>query len=432
VPVTLTRPSGREDLDRFLFDELTRIEPLRGEAGLAHARRFARLLGDPQDHVRQVHLVGTAGKGTSAVALTNLAVGSGLSVTTHMSPHVYDVRERFLLDGSLAPWPEILDAAEEIFHAAIRLQDESGRPPSFFAAAVGVAWVLGRRAGVDLMITEAGIGGKLDATNVIGRTDKITVVTNIGLDHADVLGPDVVSIAGQKAEVIPPGGLVVVGPQSHRAAVDVVSAVADERGARLVVVDQRIRDWRRAASVVAETVGAELGLDGGPDPAPYRLPPGRAETWQMGGRRIVLDGAHNPLKLGALFSTLGLGDPRGPAGPVVVIAIGAGKDLAGCADIIARHSSRAVVTAFGASSDPGAHPRSWPASELAGALGDRGVDVVGVDPEPATAVDIAIASSPPERPIAVTGSFFHLAAVRDRLLELGADRSEDGSGSRGT
>lgn len=420
MPIPLTPPVSRRDLERFLFHDLTRAVPLRGQAGLAHARRLARLLDDPQDRARHVHVVGTAGKGTTATALTHLVVGVDMSVATHLSPHVYDVRERFLIDGSVPPWREVLAAAVELHEAAEKLTAETGQPPSFFAAVAALTWILGRRVGVDLLITEAGIGGRHDASNVIGRSDKITVVTNVGLDHAEVLGDDVSAIAREKADVIGAGGIVIVGPQSHPEVVDVVADIASDRDARLVVVDQSITDWRRAAAAVAEAAAAELDIAPPSSRTASRQlprPPGRGESWDMDGRRVVFDGAHNPMKLEALLGGLEAEDAR-PA--LAVVAVGAGKDLEDCADVIAARVGAVIVTEFGDRDDPVTYPRSWPAVTVATALRERGVKIVAEDPDRAAAADHALDVTTAGQLLVVTGSFFHLAGVRDRMVERSA------------
>jgi dihydrofolate synthase/folylpolyglutamate synthase len=424
VPEPLTRPQNRRDFHRFLFADLTRSTPLRREPALEHARRLAELLGDPQDHARQVHVVGTAGKGTAATAVTAVAVAGELTVATHMSPHVYDVRERFLVNGRLVGWDETLEAANEVFGAASVLRDETGRPPTFFAATAALSWVLGRRHGVELQVTEAGIGGRFDASNVIGRDDKITVLTNIGIDHADVLGDDVALIARDKASVVSSAGVVLVGPQTHPEVLEVVDDVAAERGARVVVVDQSIEDWRLAAAAIAGAVAGELGLSRRAGWVPP-LPPGRGETWQIDGHRIVVDGAHNPLKLAALFAGLaadGLGSGRGDL--TAVVAIGASKDLMACAETMAAGVGRAIVTEFGEPGDPDAHPRSFPAAVVAAALSEQGVEVLGTAPDNALAADLALISLPTGGSLVVTGSFFHLAGVRDRLVDQAAEATQ--------
>ena len=425
MPEPLSRPESRREFHRFLFDDLTAQAPLRREPALEHARRFVELLGDPQDHARQVHVVGTAGKGTAATAITQLSVAGEMTVATHMSPHVYDVRERFLVDGELVAWEEILAAAIEVYEAASTLQDRTGRPPTFFAATAALSWVLGRRHGVELQVTEAGIGGRFDASNVIGRTDKVNVITNIGIDHADVLGADVVGIAREKASVINTGGVVVVGPQTHPRVLDVVGDMAGNRDARMVIVDQSITDWRAAAAALARAVAAELGISHRAVPD-LSLPPGRGETWQIDGHRVVVDGAHNPLKLEALFAGM-RAEPGADRGHITaVLAIGAGKDLSGCADVVSRGVSRAIVTEFGRPDDPDAHPRSWPTAAVSAALSQRGIDVLGERPDQPSAADLALASLEPDATLVVTGSFFHLAGVRDRLIQI-AGRSNRSS-----
>ncbi len=138
----------------------------RGNDALGLSRALVDALGHPQRHAPAVHIVGTAGKGTVAALLTDRIVAAGISVATHQSPHVHDVRERFLVDGRRPDWSDVLPAAESVAGAVEDVRASQGRAPTFFAVTAALSWELGRRRGVDIFVTEAGIGGRLDATAV--------------------------------------------------------------------------------------------------------------------------------------------------------------------------------------------------------------------------------------------------------------------------
>ncbi|MEM7142211.1 MAG: hypothetical protein AAF548_14400 [Actinomycetota bacterium] len=382
----------------------------RGEGALELARALDHALDHPHRAAPGVHIVGTAGKGTLAALLTHHLVASGLSVATHQSPHVFDVRERFLLDGALPADEPLAAAFVRVRDAVAEVRSARGRAPTFFAVTAALSWELGRRAGVDAFITEAGIGGRLDATAVLDRPDTITAVTHIGLDHTDVLGSTVREIAREKAAVFAGRHVAVLGPQSSPEAVEVVRAVARQAGVGLREVHGG-EHWRADALLTGRVVAEEFARLTGRSLAPPSesiMPPGRSQEHHIGGRVVVLDGAHNALKLDALAA--GLGDAR-PA--VALVAIGAGKDLEGCAAALAALACPVVATEFIDS----AGPRSHPASALADALAAAGADVVA-RPRLHDAATSADELAGVGGRILVTGSFLVLAPAIGALRAI--------------
>ncbi|MEO0493195.1 MAG: cyanophycin synthetase [Actinomycetota bacterium] len=393
-------------IERWLFG-FVRADAPRGEAARQASADLLARLGDPQDRVRAVHVVGTAGKGTVARMIAGSLRAGGATVGLHLSPHVHDVRERFTVSGELPSWDDVAAAVEEIGPHADAVPAE-GRPPTFFALTTAVALVMARRARTDWLVIEAGIGGRVDATNVFGRDDVVTVVTAVGLDHTDVLGATPGAIAKEKAAVFAGRRVAVLGPQRHDDATMAARESADEHGLRLVEV-AATGDWRLDAEATASAVLGELDPTA---PAPVLVEqPGRYEVVVGGdGRRWIFDGAHNPLKLEALAASL-----RTEPGPrLAIIAIGEGKDLDGCAAAIAPAIDAAVVVAFGPPAG-GFGPRSHPVGAVAEALRAAGIAVVTEAPDATAAVDVATGRHEPAT-IVVTGSFLHLNDVRRALL----------------
>ncbi len=400
-------PLGQEAIERFLLEELPSLgPPPRGEAGLDRARRFFALVGNPQDAARQVHVVGTAGKGAAVAAIVGRLVGGGARVGAHVSPHVYDLRERFLIDGALPAWGQVEAATVGLWPGLRAIDHSDGRPPGFFEVTAALAWLVGQAAGVDYLVTEAGIGGELDATNAISRSDKLTVVMPIGHDHREILGTELESIARTKAAVIAPGGSVVLAPQPSETPVEVVREVAAARNAT-VHEAPRCAGWRAQADAVAELVVELLGAPTDAPPAPVHLP-GRMEEVPMAGGLLMLDGAHNPLKLGALRRELGSSRPH-----VVVAALSHEKDLDACAAELAQLAGTVVATDFAVAAGDRVVRRSWSAKELADALVRQRPDlVVLAEPGIERAVRVAAEHSPEGGTVLATGSFMMLEPVR--------------------
>ena len=374
----------------------------RGIAARERARVLLSDLGDPQDRVRAVHVVGTAGKGTTAGLIAEALRGRGDTVGLHLSPHVHDIRERFTVADTLPQWDEVAAAAEEVA-AAVR----PAAPPTFFALTAALAHVLARRAGTDWLVIEAGIGGVTDATNTFGRADVVTAVTAIGLDHRDVLGETVAEIARTKIDVMAGRSVAILAPQPDPVAAGVARDAARRLGFRLESVGPT-GDWRRDAEATAAAVIAELGIDA-PVP-PFVAQPGRFETIERTPLRWILDGAHNPMKLTTLATTLA-DQPRPRVG---IVAIGEGKDLDGGAAAIAPALDRAVAVTFGPPEGTFGPAGHGPAT-VAAALERAGVATVTTEPDAATAARALMRDLNEPATVVVTGSFMHLTAVREVL-----------------
>ncbi len=349
-----------------------------------------------------------------AAVLTSGLVAAGHRVVTHLSPHVDDIRERFVIDGALAEWPVVAEAVAEV-RAAVERTDGSPRP-TFFAVTAATAAVLGRLVGADWLVVEAGIGGRVDATNVFTRPDVLTVITPIGLDHTDVLGSTPAAVASEKAAVVAGRADVVLAPQPHPEAAEAVQIAAATHGVAVHAVTGDPRDWVEVAVATARRALQVLGIDQTAVDGPSPNLPGRFEQLEVAGRHVILDGAHNPMKLAALGDLL----RRSGRAPVeVVAAVGAGKDLDGCARELKGIAPRVVATTF---EQPAGvvGPRGWPSAKLAAAL--RGVGAAEVDTYDslAAAVTDAVTKNEPGDVIVVTGSFLHLAAAREVLQGLAA------------
>jgi dihydrofolate synthase / folylpolyglutamate synthase len=402
-------PSGDESGVEAWLDGLVVHRGPRGAEALLLARALVEALGHPQRQAPAVHIVGTAGKGTFAALLTGRLVAAGVSVVTHQSPHVHDVRERFLVDGRLPEWSDVTGAARAVARAAEVVRAEFGRPPTYFAVTAAMSWELGRRHDIDVFVTEAGIGGRFDATSVLDRPDTITAITEIGLDHLEVLGTTVEAIATEKVSVLEGRRFAVLGRQSHPAVRAVARATAARNAVILDEVSGSPGDWREDAEAAVTAVARRLSsiLERPIPIAATVLPPGRYEVVEAKDRRVVLDGAHNPLKLSALARVIA----ADTAPSVVVAAIGSSKDLDGCAAVPAGIGALVVATEFGRG---GIGPRSHAATDLAAAIGRNGGRAEAW-PDISGAARRALELTSPGDTILVTGSFLILAAACDAL-----------------
>lgn len=387
------------DVGRWLFG-FVRPDVPRGSEAWRNAQDFFAALGDPQDRVRAVHVVGTAGKGTVARLIARELRRAGITTGLHLSPHVYDIRERFTVAEELPPWELVAAAVDEI-QAVV----DDGHRPTFFAVTTAMALVLARQVETDMLVIEAGIGGRLDATNTFHRADVVTVLTAIGLDHQDLLGPTIDRIASEKSAVLQGRDWAVLGPQSSLLAHRSIRSAGRRYGTRFLDVAPT-GDWRNDAAATAHAVLGRFLSD-----AAMPLPldqPGRFEVEVVDQRRWIFDGAHNPMKLAALVGSL-----TGEPGPLTgVVAIGAGKDLAGCAAVLASALETAIVVEFAPSAGQYG-PVSHPSDQVVQALRAAGVaDVVAArDARSAVATAVERHTST----VVVTGSFLHLGSIRNAV-----------------
>ena len=195
----------RETLD-YMYSQLPmfqRVGPAAYKADLSNTLALCRILGNPENSFRSVHVAGTNGKGSVSHTIASVLQEAGYKTGLYTSPHLKDFRERIKINGQMIPEETVVK-----FIAAYKEQFE-GLRLSFFEMTVGMAFDHFREERVDIAVIETGMGGRLDSTNVI--TPLISVITNIGYDHMQFLGDTLDKIAGEKAAIIKPGIPAIIG-----------------------------------------------------------------------------------------------------------------------------------------------------------------------------------------------------------------------------
>lgn len=198
---------------------------------LAPVRALVAHLGHPEQRFKSIHVAGTNGKGSSSHMLSAVLQAAGYKVGLYTSPHLKDFRERIKINGRMAPESFVVDfiAQNKDFIEANQL--------SFFELTVGMALDYFAQQQVDIAVIEVGLGGRLDATNII--IPEISLITNIGWDHMDLLGHTLVEIASEKAGIIKPGVPVVIS-QTQDEVKNVFLSCAKQAGAAIVFADQQM------------------------------------------------------------------------------------------------------------------------------------------------------------------------------------------------
>jgi len=188
---------------------------------LAHMRVLLAALGNPQRRFPSVLIAGTNGKGSTAATLASIGHAAGYRTGLYTSPHLLRINERLRIDGDEIGDTELAEVYDQVEQAAARLLKNGDLPwhPSFFEMLTAMAFEHFARSGVDLAVLEVGMGGRLDATNVVEPC--LSVITDISLDHQRFLGNTITEIASEKAGIIRRSGIVVTLPQ-HPEANDVI------------------------------------------------------------------------------------------------------------------------------------------------------------------------------------------------------------------
>jgi dihydrofolate synthase/folylpolyglutamate synthase len=386
--------------------------------GLDNISTLVARLGHPERTFQSVHIAGTNGKG-SVTAMVDAALrAAGHRSARYTSPHLIDLTERFVIDGRPVSEDALVAVIADLQRVVASLLDDGtlSAPPTFFEVTTAAAFELFRRAGVAVAVVEVGLGGRLDATNVV--LPAATAITSIAFDHERYLGSTIEEIAFEKAGIIKPGVPVVIGELEPEAS-GVIHRVARERGAdviRTTAADARgfsiglpgVHQAGNAAIAVKllETLDAQGMLV--PREAIARglaQPewPGRLDHRRLAdGRELLLDAAHNPAGAAALASYL-RAEPGGPW-PLVFAAM-KDKDTPRMFAALLPAVSHLILTR--ATSPRSADPSALEAQ--ARAISDVQVTIA---PSPAEALAIAWRDAPR---IVVAGSIFLLGDVLKQI-----------------
>ena len=249
--------------------------------GLDVIRAVMARLGDPQESLKCVHVAGTNGKGQTCAFVDSILRAAGYRTARYTSPHLVSLNERFFLDGSPAP-NSALAAASERVHAAIGGDLE----PTFFEYLTAMAFCMFADFKPDVVLLETGLGGRLDATNVISHP-LVSAITRIGLDHCEWLGNTIEEIAREKEGIVKPGCPVVR---------------SDSRTGE-TFAQENARTARKIVDVLRTVHGFAISEEAVERGLAAAVWPGRFQRVEKGGRTFVVDGAHNPPACEALVES---------------------------------------------------------------------------------------------------------------------------------
>ncbi len=309
---------------RFLFSLGPELKAVKWD--LERIRALMRELGDPQNRLRFIHVAGTNGKGSVCAFIESALRVSGLKTGLYTSPHLVDPRERIRIGGEMIAESVWVEAFDEVHGAAERLLARDGMEahPSFFETMTAMAFLAFERARVEIVVLEVGLGGRLDATNIV--LPEISVITPIDFDHEAFLGSSIESIAAEKAGIIKEGrraifaqqrpdalsvlekkALEVNAPVTHSSAWRIERLEMDRFGSRFTLAadeeipiecplagEHQIENARTALTALSVWGLSAAAIREGIARAEW---PGRLE-WLA--ENFILDGAHNPAGAKAL------------------------------------------------------------------------------------------------------------------------------------
>jgi dihydrofolate synthase / folylpolyglutamate synthase len=418
----------------FLFS----LERFGMKFGLANMARLCDALGHPERAFASVLVAGTNGKGSVTAMVETALRAAGHRSARYTSPHLVRLEERFVIDGREVD-ADALDASIARLESRIDtlIRDRTlEAPPTFFECTTAVAFDLFREAAIEIAVLEVGLGGRLDATNIV--TPVAGAIVSIDFDHQAQLGSSLASIAAEKAGIVKPGVPLVCGAVPDEA-LQVIERVCREQNAPLIRADRDVHvsspgstgeeeirsiqtgrfsledvhvslrgahqlENARVAVALLDALDAR-GID--VDDAAVRsgltqtIWPGRLEEIDYEGCRVLLDAAHNPAGARALASYL---QHTAPAGVTLVFGVMQDKDVGEMLSAL-RNVARDIICTTAST------PRAMPAA-IIGDLARAVHRSVTVEPDPIAALMRACRNG---GTVVVAGSIFLIGPIREML-----------------
>lgn len=402
---------------------------------LDRIRAFLAALGDPQNRYPTLHVAGTSGKGSTSTMLAAALHASGKRTGLHTKPHLTSVTERARIDGVAIPEAAFGEIVGELREAADAIAGEHGRA-TYYEMLLALAFVWFAREHVDVAVIEAGVGGRLDGTNVL--RPRVAIVTNVALDHTEILGDTVEEIARDKGGIAKAGIPLLTGARDPAARAE-LEAAARAAGAPFHALDDEVHIEPRSGERYGQSFAVEtpedrydvslpllgefqqqnaalairaLELSGDLRPSREAIESGLARAMIPGRMEyfpshpgVVFDIAHNPDKAQSLARALAQTFPGRRF--TFVMAIGESKDAVEVIRPFVGLRSGFVFTSFTAAGRHAIRPQRL--ASIAEGLGAWGKAIA----DPVEAFTVARRAATADDVIVVTGSTFVVADVRD-------------------
>ncbi len=293
--------------------------------GLQNMERLCAAFGNSKNRIEAIHVAGTNGKGSVVTKIAKAYELMGKKAGLYTSPHISSFRERIAINGEKISKADV----ERLLNTIFDVIEKENIQATFFEITTLLGFLYFAEKQVDVMVLETGLGGRLDATNVIDKP-AMCVITSIDYDHMELLGDTLEKIAFEKAGIIKNKCPVVIGP---RVPVNVIQSVADPLQSPLTVVEGDFTNFHEENNAIAKEALLRLGL-------PFcvieqslaSLPPCRMEKIETSQGIAILDAAHNPDGLRHLFEALP--DRKYP----IVVGLSKSKDCTSCVRLLKEHA----------------------------------------------------------------------------------------------
>ena len=412
---------------------------------LRSVERLLARMGNPHLRRGTVHVAGTKGKGSTAAMVEAIARAAGYSTGFYSSPHLHSFCERIRRNGKPVPQERFAQLTDAVWpHHLDNAADPEAGPATLFEYLTAMGFQCFAEDSADVSVIEVGLGGRLDATNVV--TPEVSVITPVSLDHMAILGDTIGEIAADKAGIIKPGVPVVVGPQFPEA-MEAIDRAATEQSAPVIRVDDAVT-WE---VLEASAEGQLLEVRGLHDTYRLRLPLlgnfqgsnaatavgaaealaeagysldrhaiiGGLETVEWPGRMevlgreptLVVDGAHNDHSVATLLATLETYVPHRRL--IVVAGFSRDKRVDAMVELLAKRADRVIATRS-------RHPRSMRPADIEREFTGQGFASgrVVTCAHTGEAVEQAASTAGPDDLVLVTGSLFVVAEAREAILGI--------------
>lgn len=415
-----------------LMEFLQSVSWLGSRPGLERITQLMALLGDPQKELKYIHIAGTNGKGSTAAMLSAVLTEAGCKTGLYVSPHLIRYNERMTVNGAEITDEDLCAAAEKVKVQADRMEDK----PTEFELITAMALVYFREQNCDIVVLETGLGGRLDATNVIPAPE-LAVITNLGLEHTEVLGDTIEKIAWEKGGIIKPG-CTAVSYDSDPRALEVLRGICKDKQVPLYCsreedvavheqhLEGQVFSWKGTGPITLPMLGehqlcnAALALEG--------IKALQARGWRITQEQIraglektrwparfevlarepltILDGGHNPQCVRALARALGAYLPGQPV--TFLMGVLSDKDYEDMIASVAPFARRFLCVTPDS-------PRAMPARELARLLREKGFEAESCETVPEA---IGKCLSYDDGPVVAFGSLYMAGEIRSAFGPL--------------
>lgn len=400
------------------------------ELGNKMLKKLLSHLGNPQERLRFIHIAGTNGKGSVASMLAEIFRCGGYCTGLFTSPYIERFNERIRVNGIEISDEALAETVTRVRHAIETFQ----APVSEFALDTAVAFLYFEQCGCDLVVLETGLGGRLDATNVIDKS-LVTILTAIGMDHMQYLGDSLEEITREKCGIIKPGCPVVVSPGQPEIVRQVIGKCAEELGSEVYFSSPatpisggflfKAMYYRLGLSGEFQAENAAVVMNALPllarqgfvvlenEVRQGLLQVKHSARFERFGERVILDGGHNAQGAKALCQSL-----KALHKPIYLcMAMMEDKDYSACVKILSEVASSVVTTRVDM-------PRCCPAEKLAQEFSSHGI-LVTVMPEPEMALKTSLDLAKEDGIVCICGSLFLAGQLRPLLRKAFPENRED-------